>query len=83
MEAQFTHAAEFKLKQLAVNTGGTSFYSDEITRLTQDLLTDETYYSEQKAIVKEQTLLEWKWLLLLIISACTAEWFLRKYFGKI
>jgi len=83
MEAQFTHAAAFKLKQLAVNTGGASFYSDEITRLTQDLLTDETYYSEQKAIVKEQILLEWKWLLLLIISACTAEWFLRKYYGKI
>lgn len=83
IEAQFTHADVFKLEQLALNTGGAPFYKDEITRLIQELLADKTYYSEQKAIVKEQSLLEWKWLLLIIISLSTVEWILRKYSGKI
>ncbi|MFQ3296558.1 MAG: hypothetical protein ACI9WV_001925 [Patiriisocius sp.] len=83
VEEQFTHANVEKLKKVAVKTGGKLFFKNEIAALTQNLLEDKRYYTVQKPILKEQYLINWQWILFLVISLFSIEWFLRKYDGKI
>jgi hypothetical protein len=82
-EEQFSRANVDKLTKLADGTGGKLYYKNEIETLFKNLLENKTYYTVQKTRVKEQNLIDWKWILFFIISLFTAEWFLRKYFGKI
>jgi hypothetical protein len=83
MEQQFTHANAVKLKKIAVKTGGKLFYKNEILPLIQNLVKDKRYFTVQKPILKTQNLIDWKWVLCAVIFLLTAEWFLRKYVGKI
>lgn len=83
IEEQFTNANVLKLQQLAANTGGKVFYKNQLNELTKELLENETFYTIQKSTVKQQNLIDWKWILFFIISLLTAEWLIRKYHGKI
>lgn len=83
VEEQFTNANTNKLKNLALKTKGTVFYKDEIDRLISDLIANKTFYTTQKATIKEENLINWKWLLFVIFGLLTVEWFTRKYVGKI
>jgi len=83
IEEQFTNANVNKLQQLATKTGGKLFYKNQMTDLTKQLLENESYYTLQKSSVKQQNLIDWKWILFLVITLFTAEWFIRKYYGKI
>jgi hypothetical protein len=82
IEEQFTHANVDKLSKLADRTGGKLYHKNEIENVFKNLLENKAYYTVQKARVKEQDLIDWEWILIFIISLFTAEWFLRKYFGK-
>jgi len=44
---------------------------------------NEDYATLQKTVLKKQALIDWKWLLILLLSLLTIEWFVRKYYGKI
>lgn len=83
IEEQFTNANVNKLQQLATKTGGKLFYKNQINDLTKELLTNESFYTVQKSSVKQQNLINWKWILFFVIGLFTAEWFIRKYHGKI
>lgn len=72
-----------KLEKLANKTGGKLYHKNNHQQLINDLLNDSSYFTTQKSIVKEQNLVDWKWILLLVVILFTSEWFIRKYFGKI
>ncbi|CAM1340272.1 VWA domain-containing protein [Tenacibaculum aestuarii] len=83
IEEQFTNANRKKLLALASKTNGAVFYPNTTTQLLQDLVNDEAYYTTQKSTTKEQNLIDWKWILFLIVAFLSIEWFIRKYYGKI
>ena len=83
IEEQFTNANDDKLGKLANKTGGKLFYKNQLKDLTNELLNNKSYYTTQKSITKEQSLIDWKWILFIVISLFTIEWFVRKYNGKI
>tara|TARA_R110002167_G_scaffold114779_3_gene288732 strand:+ start:228 stop:2255 length:2028 start_codon:yes stop_codon:yes gene_type:complete len=83
IEEQFTNANVNKLEQLAAKSGGKVFYKNQVDDLTKELLDNESFYTVQKSSVKQQNLIDWKRILFFIISLLTAEWFIRKYNGKI
>jgi hypothetical protein len=83
IEEQFTNANSNKLLKLSTKTGGKLYFKNEVTQLKSALLEDKTFYTTQKLIVKEQNLIDWKWILFIVISLLTAEWFIRKYYGKV
>ncbi|MCB0374460.1 MAG: VWA domain-containing protein [Sinomicrobium sp.] len=83
VEKQFLNADAGKLRRLAANTGGSAFLSGEADRLIRQLLNDERFTPVQKSNENVVPLINWKYLLIIIITALSAEWFLRKYNGLI
>ena len=83
IEEQFTSANLKKLQTLADKTGGEYYFSNQINTTIDDLVANKNYVTTQKSILKEQSLIDWKWILFLILVLLSVEWFTRKYFGKI
>lgn len=83
VEEQFTHANTKKLENLANKTGGKLFFKNQFDKLIDELVSNNAYFTVQKSTVKEQNLIDWQWILFIIITLFSAEWFIRKYFGKI
>ena len=83
IEQQFTNSNVQMLKSLAVKVGGKVFFKNEVASLSKKLLEDRRYYTVQKLSIKEQNLIDWQWVLVFVISLFSAEWFIRKYYGKI
>lgn len=83
IEEQFTNANSKKLSKLAARTGGKLYFKNEIDLLKTALLKNKSFYTTQKLIIKEQNLIDWKWILFIVLSLFTTEWFVRKYYGKV
>lgn len=83
VEQQFGNANVTKLRQLATNTGGRTYYPSQIEELISFLLNSDRYPSIQKSEQKTVPLIDWKYLLALIVLMLSAEWFIRKYNGLI
>lgn len=83
IEEQFTNANRIKMNQLATNNKGKLFYKSELNNLIDELMINDAYVTIQKQITKEKELINWKWILVLIIILLTIEWYIRKYLGKI
>lgn len=83
VEQQFTNANDEQLKIVASKTKGQIYYNQQEPKLIDDLKTDNRFKIIQKSKVIETPLINWKWLLGLIILSLSIEWFVRKYFGKI
>ncbi|WP_432410460.1 vWA domain-containing protein [Rasiella sp. SM2506] len=83
VEQQFGNANVSKLKRIAANTKGTAYFPNEIDDLMESLLNDDRFQSIQKSEQKIVPLIDWKYLLALIVLFLTAEWFIRKYNGLI
>ncbi len=83
IEEQFTNANSSKMKQLAKQTEGKFYYVSKLDDLINQLVNDNTYFTKQKQVKKLQQLIDWKWILFIIILLLTTEWFIRKYLGKI
>jgi hypothetical protein len=81
IEKQFVNPDWNKLNQLAVQTNGKAYLANQSETLIQKLLADESYKAMQKSIVKKSPLIDWIWLLVLIVTMLGAEWFIRKYNG--
>ena len=81
IEKQFVNPDLKKLQQLASQTQGRVYAPNQIETLIAKLLEDNNYKAVEKAIVKKTPLIDWIWLLLLVVISLTAEWFLRKYNG--
>lgn len=81
IEKQFVNPDWNKLNQLANQTKGKAFLSNQIDTLIKQLLADDSYKSIQKTSVKKSPLIDWIWLLVLIALSLATEWFIRKYNG--
>ncbi|WP_298535215.1 VWA domain-containing protein [uncultured Algibacter sp.] len=83
VEQQFLNADVTKLKKVATNTGGKEYFISETGKLVDDLLNDSRFVALQKSNKKNIPLIDWKYLLAIIVLSLSAEWFLRKYNGLI
>lgn len=83
VEQQFLNADVTKLTRLATNSDGKVFFSTQSQDLLNTLLNNEQYQAIQKSEQKVVPLIDWKYLLGIIILALAAEWFIRKYNGLI
>ncbi|UAN00052.1 VWA domain-containing protein [Polaribacter litorisediminis] len=83
IEEQFTNANVNKLQKLADKTGGRLFFKNQENELIEELLENKSYYTVQKSATTQKNLMDWQWIVFVILGLLTAEWFVRKYFGKI
>jgi len=83
IEQQFVTANMVHLKKIANVSNGGLFHISENDRLLTSLLSDKRYTATQKSAEKVVSLIEWKWLLSLVILLFSLEWFIRKYRGLI
>lgn len=83
IEQQFSAANFKKMEFLAKNNSGNSYLLKEEQKLIKDLIEDKRYVSVQKSHEKTVPLINWKYLLILLVLSLSAEWFTRKYFGLI
>jgi len=81
VEKQFLSTNYKKLSQLASATNGELYFPSKVGSLLQDLMTDTRFVSTQKATKNIVSLIDFRLLLAIIISALAAEWFIRKYNG--
>ncbi len=71
------------LELLAQNSGGSLFYHDQFQAIKTNLLDNSDFRSTQIERNKMISLIDWRWLLGLIVLSLSLEWFLRKYRGMI
>lgn len=83
VEQQFLNANISKLNRVAEQTSGVAFFPSETEKIVESLLTNENYQAIQKREQKTVPLIDWKYLLALIVITLSAEWFIRKYNGLI
>ena len=83
VEQQFLNADVTRLKKLATNTSGKSFSLNNQDSLIKNLIEDERYRPIQKSKENMVSLIDWKYLLGIVILLLAAEWFARKYNGLI
>ncbi|WP_034258377.1 vWA domain-containing protein [Altibacter lentus] len=83
VEQQFLNANVTKLERVATNSKGSAFYASETEKLIANLVADDRFQSIQKSEQKVVPLIDWKYLLGLIVLLLASEWFIRKYNGLI
>lgn len=83
MEQENLLANVTDLQLVAEISKGNAFYPDQTEELLQNLVNDSNYVSVQKEVKQTVTLIDWKWLLGLIVLSLSIEWFIRKYKGLI
>lgn len=83
VEQQFLNADVTKLSRIATHTEGKAYFIYEASSLINSLIEDENFKQIQKSEEKIKPLIDWKYLLGLIVISLTIEWFLRKYNGLI
>lgn len=80
-EKQFSSSNYAKLNRLAKNTGGKLYFPDQMDSLVKALETDPKFVPVQKSKQNVVPLIDFKFLLGIIIAALSLEWFIRKYNG--
>jgi len=83
VEQQFSSANFQKMDFLARNNSSKVYMLREQSLLIAKLLEDNQFIPVQKIHEKSVPLINWKFLLILIVLSLSAEWFTRKYFGLI
>ncbi|WP_407557505.1 VWA domain-containing protein [Winogradskyella sp. 4-2091] len=83
VEQQFLNADISKLKALAINSEGEAYFANQSQLLIEHLLADKRYATIQKSTKNIVPLIDWKYLLGIIVLSLFAEWFIRKYNGLI
>ena len=83
MEQEVTHSNMADLKALAINSNGKLFHPSQFKYFVDHLKNNGKYTSVQKEKIIPVSLIDWKWLLGIIIVSLSLEWFIRKYRGLI
>ena len=81
IEKQFVNPDVEKLTQLAAQTQGKIYFPNQVDALIKSLLENEDYKAFQKNVITKTPLIDWIWLLILILIVLATEWFVRKYNG--
>ncbi|MGW1455785.1 VWA domain-containing protein [Salegentibacter agarivorans] len=83
IEQQFISANKNAMEALAENSGTRVYYKDELQEISNALLSYDKYKPVQKSRQKIVPLVDWYYLLFLLVLILAAEWFFRKYKGLI
>lgn len=83
VEQQFLNADVAKLRRIAQNAGGNAYFITEADALIESLLANDNFQNVERSEQKVVPLIDWKYLLALIVLSLAAEWFIRKYNGLI
>lgn len=83
VEQQFLNANVTKLQQISTNSKGLSYLIENTSFLISDLISDSRFKIIQKNTKNVVSLIDFKYLLSLIVLSLSIEWFLRKYNGLI
>ncbi|HET8803388.1 MAG TPA: VWA domain-containing protein, partial [Aequorivita sp.] len=83
VEQQFLNADVYKLRRVAQNTNGETYFITQSDALINALIANTNYQNIERSEQKVVPLIDWKYLLALIVLALAAEWFIRKYNGLI
>ncbi|MBD1262476.1 VWA domain-containing protein [Maribacter polysiphoniae] len=81
VEKQFTSSNYKKMERLANGTGGKLYFPKDTHILIDDLLANDQFKPIQKSDENVVPLVDFRFLLGLIIAALSVEWFIRKYNG--
>ena len=81
VEKQFVNPDVSKLQQLANQNNGEIIFPNQIEKLIQKLLQENTYLPVEKTTIKNSPLIDSLWLLIILAVSLTSEWFIRKYNG--
>ncbi len=81
MEKQFSHSDYQKLSRLAITTTGKLYYPNTVKKLNKHLKDESRFKPVQRSKENIVPLVEFKFLLALVLLAFAAEWFIRKYNG--
>ncbi|SDL19350.1 hypothetical protein SAMN04488034_102586 [Salinimicrobium catena] len=83
VEEQFSGANTENLKAVAAKKDQQLYFLNKPEVLKEQLLSSKTYLPVQKSRENNVPLIDWYYLLGIIILALSGEWFLRKYYGYI
>ncbi|WP_310991879.1 VWA domain-containing protein [Aequorivita marina] len=83
VEQQFLNADIEKLNRVAQQTNGNAYFPSEWDALLKNLIENKNFQNIERSEQKVVPLIDWKYLLALIVLALSAEWFIRKYNGLI
>ncbi len=83
VEQQFLTANKVDLEHLANASGGALGYVDKLDKTLNQLINSESYKTIQTAKKQTKALIDWYWLLGLIILSLSVEWLIRKYRGMV
>jgi hypothetical protein len=81
VEKQFVNPDVSKLQQLANQNNGEIIFPNQIEKLIQKLLQENTYLPVEKTTIKNSPLIDSLWLLIILAISLISEWFIRKYNG--
>ncbi|KJD32893.1 hypothetical protein PK35_07905 [Tamlana nanhaiensis] len=81
VEQQFLSANVTKLEQIATKSNGNMFFGDNTSKLSSTLINDNRFTPIQKSKKETIPLIDWTYLLAIIVLSLGLEWFLRKYNG--
>ena len=82
-EQQFVSANLEGLQSFSVNNQTDLIFPDQTEELINSLLNDDKFKPVQKSRQKTVPLIDWYYLLFILIIILAAEWFYRKYLGLI
>lgn len=83
IEQESSQANGMDLQYLANNSKGKAFYPSQIQVLYEELMNNPNLVTVQKEYKQIVSLINYKWLLGIIVLSLLIEWFLRKYLGLI
>lgn len=81
LEAMSSTADHGLLRQLVSQLGGEFLYPDQMARLGEQILSNETIKPVLYSSTQTRPLIHLKWLCLVLLAALSVEWFLRRYYG--
>ncbi|MCP4975507.1 MAG: VWA domain-containing protein [Maribacter sp.] len=83
VEQQFTSSNYKKLNRLAESTNANLYYPSQTNDLISDLMVEDKLKPVRKSHQNVVSLVDFRFLLAIIIATLSAEWFIRKYNGLI
>lgn len=82
-EKQFTSSNLTAMQELASTNHSELYFKDQLSQLKDELLNSSEFTPVQKSHEKAVPLIDWYYLLFVLIAVFAAEWFYRKYLGLI
>lgn len=83
VEKQFSRANLEAFRSIAEDKGQKIYFLNKVETLKKELLNTKSYLPVQKSRENNVPLIDWYYLLGIIIFSLGVEWFLRKYYGYI